>query len=382
MSLPLVYLDNNATTRPAPEVLAAMQPCLSELYANPASPHRFGSRAAAAVEEARSRVAALLGARESEIVFTSGGTESNNAALRGVFAAQPHRRHLVVSTVEHHALLAPAELLERRGVSVTRIGVDRQGRLDLDALADALRDDTLLVSIMLANNETGVIFPLAEVCRIAHARGALVHTDAVSAIGKIPVNVAELGVDLLSASAHKLHGPKGVGALYIRRGTPFCPLLVGGPHENQRRAGTLNVPGIVGFGAACALAADSAGANEQVRRLRDHFERELARRVGDVQIVAADAPRLPNTSCVCFAGLSAEAILLLLSEAGVCVSSGSACSSGSLEPSHVLRAMGLDPHVAQGQIRFSFGRYNTADEVERVLALLPEIVAEVAESKI
>jgi len=379
VSAPVVYLDNNATTRSDPRVLEAMWPYLTEQYGNPSSGHHFGARVAARIEEARGQVARLIAARDSEIVFTSGGTESNNAALRGVLAARPGRRHLVISAVEHHAILEPAAALEREGVAVTRIGVDADGRLDLDALAASLRDDTALVSIMLANNETGVLFPLRQVCEIARARGVLVHSDAVNALGKLPIDVNELGVDLLSLSGHKIHGPKGVGALYIRRGTPFRPLLLGGPQERQRRGGTLNAPAIIGFGAACELLmGPERRAMERVHALRRRLETELVRRFEHACIVGGAAPRLPNTTCVCFAGCPAEAILLLLSEAGICASSGSACSSGSLEPSHVLKAMGIDPHVAQGQIRFSLSRFNSDADIDRLLETLPATLEKVA----
>ncbi len=378
-----IYLDNNATTRVDPRVLEAMWPYLAEHYGNPSSPHHFGAQVAARLEEARGQVARLIGARESEIVFTGGGTEANNAALRGVFAACPSRRHIIISAVEHYAILEPAAWLEREGVTVTRVGVNRDGRLDLDALADAIRDDTLLVSIMLANNETGVIFPLKQVCEIAKARGVLVHSDAINAVGKTPVNVDDLGVDLLSLSAHKIHGPKGVGALYLRRGTPFRALLVGGPQERERRGGTHNVAGIVGFGAACELLCESErDSMRRVGKLRDRLETGLTRRFKNVQIMGVEVERVPNTTCACFAGSQAEAILLLLSEAGVCASSGSACSSGSLEPSHVLEAMDIEPHIAQGQIRFSLSRFNTAPDLDRLLEILPPILEKVSAANV
>ncbi len=379
----LTYLDNNATTRVAPAVLEAMRPFWEDQYANAASPHRFGAYAAARVEEARAAVARLLQSRDSEIVFTSGGTEADNAALRGVLAARPDRRHLVISAVEHHAVLTPAELLESEGISVTRVGIDARGRLDLDALDRALRPDTALVSIMLANNETGVVFPLAEIARRAKAVGAVVHADAVNAVGKIVVHVEELGVDLLSISAHKLHGPKGVGALYVRRGTRWRPTIVGGPQERERRGGTSNVPGIVGFGAACALLCEAEHAPEgptatRIRALRDRLETEITLCVPGARVIARDEPRLPNTSCICFEGVGAEALILLLSEAGICVSSGAACSSGSLEPSHVLKAMAIPPEIAQGQVRFSLSRFSSEADVRHVLEVLPEAVRRVA----
>lgn len=375
---PPVYLDNNASTRVDPRVLEAMLPFFCERYGHPSSLHHFGAQVAAQIESARGSVARLIGARESEIVFTSGGTESDNLALQGVLAARPDRRHLIISAVEHSAVLETAEQLEREGVQLTRLGVDSEGRLDLAALRAALRPDTALVSVMLANNETGVIYPLAEVAAIAHERGVPVHTDAVQAVGKIRVNVAELGVDLLSLSAHKFHGPKGCGALYVRRGTALQPRITGGPQERQRRGGTHNAAGILGLGAACDLAATLAGEMERVRGLRERLEAELVARFKSAHLIARSAERLPNTTCVCFAEVEAEAVLLLLSEAGICASSGSACSSGSLEPSHVLKAMGIDPRVAQGQIRFSLSHFNTIDDIDRLLAVLPAILEKTA----
>ena len=374
-----MYLDNNATTRVDPRVLEAMAPYHADFYGNPSSLHHFGAQVAAQMELARGQVAQAVGARETEIVFTSGGTESNNLALRGVAAARPERRHIVTTAVEHLAVLEPASALEREGFEVTRIGVDRAGRLDLDRLATAIRDDTLLVSVMLANNETGVVFPVREVAEVAKSRGALVHSDAINAVGKLPVDVKELGVDLLSVSAHKIHGPKGVGALFIRRGTPIRPTMLGGSQERQRRGGTENVAGIIGFGAACALLAEERPvAVDRMKVLRDRLEAGLAQLTSSVEVIGAKTQRLVNTTCACFAGRSAEAILLLLSQAGVCASSGSACSSGSLEPSHVLQAMGVPADVAQGQIRFSLSRMTTEGDIERVLAVLPAVLEKVA----
>jgi cysteine desulfurase len=379
VSAQVTYLDNNATTQIDPRVLEQMWPYLAERYGNPSSLHHFGAQVGADIENARGQVAELIGARESEIVFTSGGTEADNAALRGVLAARPNKRHVIVSAVEHHAIFEPARVLEREGVEVTWVGVDQDGRLDLDMLEHAVQHDTLLVSIMLANNETGVIFPLKEICEIAKARGAIVHTDAVNAVGKIPVDVDNLGVDLLSLSAHKIHGPKGVGALYIRRGTPFRPLLVGGSHERQRRAGTHNAAGIIGLGVACKLVSDAREAGtERVQELRDRIECQLTSRFKFARIIGTNSERLPNTTCVCFSGGQSEAILLLLSQAGICASAGSACSSGSLEPSHVLRAMGIDPQIAQGQVRFSLSRFNTVEDIERLMDALPPILDKVA----
>lgn len=378
MNHSITYLDNNATTRVDDAVAQAMLGVLTEEYGNPSSLHRFGAQVAARIEEARGSVARLIGARETEIVFTSGGTEADNAALRGVLAARPSRRHIVVSQVEHSAVLEMAEQLEREGVQVSYVGVTRSGVLDLDELAAAIRDDTAIVSAMYANNETGVIMPLEQVVRIAHELGALVHTDAVQAVGKIDVDVSALKVDLLSLSAHKIHGPKGVGAMYIRSGTPFRSSMIGGPQERGRRGGTQNAPGIIGLAVACELLLRRDPEEKaRVQALRDEFEREVAARFPQAVIAGKDAPRVYNTSCVCFPGVEAEAVLLLLSEAGVCASSGAACSSGSLEPSHVMSAMKMDPYLAQGQIRFSFGKYNTPADLQRVLDVLPGVIERV-----
>jgi len=379
MNGPVAYLDNNATTRLDPRVLEAMLPVLTEQYGNPASMHHFGAQVGALVEEARDQIARLLGARDSEIIFTSGGTEADNAALRGVLAARPERRHLVISAIEHPAISEPAAELARAGYRVTTVGVDGRGLIDLGALADALDDDTALVSVMLVNNETGVVQPLRQVAELARDRGALVHTDAVQAIGKLPGNVNAWGVDLLSLSAHKLHGPKGVGALYVRRGTPFVPLIVGGGQERQRRGGTLNTPGIVGLGAACRHATSrEPAALERLHTQRARLEAALLARIPRAVIVGAAAERVANTTCICCAGVPAEPLVLLLSEQGVCVSSGAACSSGALEPSPILRAMCIPSDIAQGQVRISLSRFTTDEEIDRVIAALPAAVAKVA----
>lgn len=379
MSGAITYLDNNASTRVDDAVLAAMQPYFAELYGNPSSLHHFGAQVFARIEAVRSVVARLIGARDGEIVFTSGGTEADNAALRGVLAARPDRRHAVISAVEHSAILEPAEQLRAEGFEITHLSVRSDGRVDLEELRSVLRADTALVSVMLANNETGVIMPVREVVELARGVGALVHTDAVNALGKMSVNVEELGVALMSLSAHKIYGPKGVGALYIRRGTPWRPLLYGGRQERERRGGTYNAPGIIGLGAACELLLRGAEQERgRIAALRDRLEAGLRSRFPDCLIVGAAAPRVPNTCCVCFPGVESEAVLLLLSELGICASSGSACSSGSLEPSHVLRAMGVDPHVAQGQIRFSLGRFSTSADIDRLLEVLPGVIERVA----
>ncbi len=371
----MIYLDNNATTRPDERVVAAMLPLLTEFYGNPSSAHCFGAQAAVQIEEARRRVAGLIGARESQIVFTSGGTEADNTALRGVLAAEPARRHLVISAVEHHAIFETAEQLQREGASLTRVGVDRNGRLDLDALRRAVRPDTGLISVMLANNETGVIFPIKEVSEIGRQRGVPVHTDAVNALGKTPVNVDQLGVSLLSLSSHKIYGPKGVGALYVRDGTPFQKWQIGGAHERNRRGGTLNAPGTIGLGMACRLLSEQGPeVNARIARLRDRLEAELARRFSNVHVIGSGAERLPNTSCVCFERVLGTSLVMLLSEVGICVSSGAACAAGETEPSHVLRAMAIDTGIAAGEVRFSLGRFSTDADIDGLFEVLPGVM--------
>jgi cysteine desulfurase len=331
------------------------------------------------VDEARARVALLLGARESEIIFTSGGTEADNMALRGVLAADPGKRHVIVSAIEHHAVLETAEVLERQGIEVTLAPVDSDGLLDLTALENALRDDTALVAVMLANNETGVIQPVRKVVEIAQRRRVPVHCDAVQAIGKMPVRVEDLGVDLLALSAHKFYGPKGAGALYVRSGLPMRPMMIGGHQERGRRGGTHNTAGIVGLGMACELAARAPeGEVASLREMRDRLERGVQERFEQALIVGRNAPRLANTACICFAGLEAQMLLMMLNERGICASGGAACSSGSLTSSHVLAAMGIDPEAAQGQVRFSLGRENVAEDVEHVLTELESILGKLA----
>lgn len=379
MTPPPAYLDNNATTQPDPRVVSAMQRMLTEHWGNASSAHAFGADAAVAVEAARRQVATALGAAPSDIVFTSGGTEADNAALRGVLAAQPEKRHLIISAIEHHAVIETAEQLEHEGVAVTRLGVDGDGRLDLDELRRAMRPDTGLISLMLANNETGVIFPLPAVVELARERGVPVHTDAVNALGKTPVDVNALGVDLLSLSGHKIYGPKGVGALYMRPGTPFRKWQIGGGQERGRRGGTLNSPGIVGLGTACALLHEQGPeVNARIRELRDGLEARLRTLDARVHFIGHRDERLPNTACVCFEGLIGETLVTLLSEAGVYVSSGAACAAGAIEPSHVLKALGVPTAVAGGAIRFSLGRNNTTADVERLFAVLPGVLCEAA----
>ena len=360
-----VYLDHNATTPLDPRVLAAMLPILSEGFGNPSSLHWFGQRARAAVEEARAQAASLIGAAPAEVVFTASGTEADNLALRGV-AARAHepRRKLVVTAIEHHAVLNTVRALAEEGFRVETVRVDAQGRVDLDDLRARVDDRTALLSIMLANNETGVVQPVAEAARFARERGALVHCDAVQAAGKVEVDVRALDVDLLTLSAHKIYGPKGVGLLYVRRGTPMQPLVRGGAQERNRRAGTENVAGIVGFGAAALLARESLEADgARLRALRDRFEAELLSIPGAARNGAE--PRVPNTTNVSFAGTEAEGLLMALDLVGVAVSTGAACAAGGIEPSHVLRAMGLPPERVQASLRFSLGRSTTEAQLTR-----------------
>lgn len=377
----IVYADNNATTRVADEVLAAMLPFFTEKYANPSSMYAFALEAKKPMEEAREQVARLINAAHpDEIIFTSCGTESDNAAIFGVLEAHPSKRHVIMTAVEHPAVYNLTETLQRHGVRVTHIGVDREGLLKLDELRSAITDDTAIVSVMWANNETGVLSPIEEVCAIAHERGVIVHTDAVQAVGKVPVDVQKVPVDLLSLSGHKFHAPKGVGALYVKRGTRLRPFFVGGHQEHGRRAGTENVPSIVGLGRAAELAqAYLSDEVTRVRALRDRFEQELTARVPYTHINGHRTLRTPNTTSITFSYVEGEAILLMLSDQGICASSGSACTSGSLEPSHVLRAMGLPEVEAYGTVRFSFSRYTTEAEIEYMLERIPPVIARLRE---
>ena len=378
----LIYLDNNATTRLAPEALEAMLPYLGELYGNAGSAHVLGRRSEGAVVHARDQVAKLLGCQGAELVFNSGGTEGLNHAIRGVFEALPGKRHFVTTAVEHSAVLALGDWLKRQGVEVTVLGVDGEGRLDLAELAAVLRADTALVSIMAANNETGVRFPLAEAGRLAKAAGALFHVDATQAVGKEPLDLASWPIDLLNFSGHKFHGPKGTGGLFVRRGLRLRPFMVGGGQERGRRGGTENVPGIVGLGQAAERAREAlaGSAMAEVRALRDRFEAFLLERIPLVKINGAGAERLANTSMVSFEGLEGEALLLKLSDQGICASTGSACSTGQREPSHVLRAMGASAGLARGTVRFSLSRYSTEAELQRLTALLPGLGQELRTS--
>jgi cysteine desulfurase len=380
--MPPVYLDNNATTRMAPEVLAAMLPYFTEHFGNPSSQHGFGTPAAEAVRAAREQVRALIGAEHgNEIVFTSGGTESDNAAILSALETQEGRNEVIVSAVEHPAVLSLVQYLAKQhGIVVRTIGVDGKGRLDPGAYRAALGPKTAIVSIMWANNETGTIFPVAELAALAHGAGALFHTDAVQAAGRVALDVKAAGVDMLSLSAHKLHGPKGAGALYVKKGVRFAPLVQGGKQERARRAGTENVPGIVGLGKAAELnlARPSSQAG-RVSALRDSLEAGVLTRIGGSYVAGDTANRLPNTSCIMFDAALGEVILSELNKAGIAASSGSACSSGSVEPSHVLRAMKVPYTAALGAIRFSFGGENTQADVDRVLEVLPAAVAKARE---
>ncbi|MBM3777029.1 MAG: cysteine desulfurase [Acidimicrobiia bacterium] len=370
-----VYLDHNATSPVDPAVAERMAHVLRESFGNPSSIHTFGQRARALLDEARAAVAALIGAREGDVVFTGGGTESDNYAIRGVAEALETvgRRHLIATAIEHEAVLNTLKALARRGWRTTLLPVGPSGIVSRDALDTALTDDTALVSVMLANNEVGTIQPVAELAARAHARGALVHTDAVQAAGKVPVDVTGLGVDLLSLSAHKLNGPKGVGALWIRRGVRLQRLTAGGRQERGRRAGTENVPGIVGFGVAAALAREKLPAAGTLGILRDRLERGILSAVPGT-VVNGIEPRVPNTTNISFDRVEAESLLIALDLEGIAVSTGSACSSGTLEPSHVLKAMGFPAHRTQNSIRFSLGAGNDEAQIDRTIEVLPRIV--------
>jgi cysteine desulfurase len=375
-----IYFDNNATTRVADEVFEAMQPYFCDLYGNPSSMHTFGGQVGIKVREAREHVATLLGCHPSEIIFTSCGTESDSTAILGTLAAVPHRRKVITTRVEHPAVLTVCRDLENRGYQVIELGVDKQGRLDLDELESELDDDTAIVTIMSANNETGTVFPVEQIARMVTDRGITFHTDAVQIVGKIPLNLSESRISLLSLSGHKLHAPKGVGVLYVRKGTRMTPFLLGGHQEGGRRAGTENVPGIVGLGKACELAHKyMEEENTRVRKLRDKLETAILANCSDSRINGDPENRLPNTTNISFEYIEGEAILLMLDQFGICASSGSACTSGSLEPSHVLRAMGVPFTMAHGSIRYSLSRYNTEEEVDFTIEKMPQIIERLRE---
>jgi cysteine desulfurase len=370
-----IYLDNNATTQVAPEVLEEMLPYLTTFYGNPSSMHTFGGNVGKKIREARAKTAELLGAQPEEIIFNACGTESDSTALWAALRSHPDKRHVITSKVEHPAIKNLAEYLDRNGYRVTFVPVDKLGRLDLAYFYDHLSEDTAIVSLMWANNETGVIFPVEEIAAEVHKRGAVFHTDAVQAVGKIPINMADNTIDMLSLSGHKLHAPKGVGVLYIRKGTKFAPFLLGGHQEHGRRGGTENVAGIIGMGKAAELAAAHLQEeNTRVKALRDRLENTLLQRVPNAFVNGDRDNRLPNTSSIAFEYVEGEAILLLLDQYNICASSGSACTSGSLEPSHVLRAMDVPFTAAHGSIRFSLSTYNTDEEIDLVIDKMPQVI--------
>lgn len=375
-----IYLDNNATTRTAPEVLEAMTPYLTEFYGNPSSMHTFGGQVRKKIEDARGQVAALINAEPEEILFTSCGTESDNSALMSAVETFPRKKHLITTRVEHPAVLNFCHHLGRKGFRTTYLGVDTLGQIDPVALDKAVDEDTAIVSVMFANNETGVIFPIETIAQRLHERGILFHTDAVQAAGKIPLDVRKTPVHMLTISGHKLHAPKGIGALYVRKGTRFQPFIIGGHQEHGRRAGTENVASIIGFGKAAELARiHLEGESAYLGRLRDRLELGLLNSCSHARVNGDIVSRLPNTVNISFEYIEGEAILLRLNEYGICASSGSACTSGSLEPSHVLRAMGVPYTAVHGSIRFSLSRYNTDRDIDTVLQVMPNIIQELRE---
>ncbi|MCP4115862.1 MAG: cysteine desulfurase NifS [Desulfobacteraceae bacterium] len=371
----MVYTDNNATTRVAPEVLEEMLPYFSELYGNPSSMHSFGGNVGRAITRAREQVAALINADPGEIVFTSCGTESDNAAIHAALAANPEKKHIITSGVEHPAIKNPLEGLEKKGYRVTFLPVDGKGRLDMDQLFESMTDDTALISLMWANNETGVIFPVREIAQRAREKGILFHTDAVQAVGKIPIDVKDAGVSMLSLSGHKIHAPKGIAALYVKKGLKFASFLNGGHQEKGRRGGTENTASIIGLGKACELAqAHLKEMDTRVRNMRDFLETRLVELIPAATVNGDTANRLPNTLNIGFNAVEGESILLLMDEAGICASSGSACTSGSLDPSHVLMAMKVPFESAHGTIRFSLSCYNTREDMDHIVATLPGVI--------
>lgn len=373
-----IYLDNNATTMVAPEVVEAMLPFLTEQFGNPSSLHQYGNKVGLALKKARAQVQALLGAEhESEIIFTSCGTESDSTAILSALAAQPGRKEIITTVVEHPAVLTLCEHLEKEGYTVHYLKVDAKGRLDMGAYMDLLSNRVAIVSVMWANNESGTLFPVEEMAELARSAGVMFHTDAVQTVGKVPIDLKETAIDMLSLSGHKLHAPKGIGVLYLRRGTRFRPLLRGGHQERGRRAGTENSASIVALGQACEMAQRHMDYEKTfVRALRDRLEQGILATVPNCFVTGDPGNRLPNTCNIAFEYIEGEAILLLLNKQGIAASSGSACTSGSLEPSHVMRAMGIPFTAAHGTVRFSLSRYNTSDEIERVIVAVPLIVAQ------
>jgi cysteine desulfurase len=376
----IIYLDNNATTQLDPAVLEEMLPFLTQYYGNPSSGYGFGAQVRRAINLARERVAALLGCEPAEIVFTSCGTESNNTAVNSALQLDPARQHLVTTAVEHSATWRHCEALSKRGCSVTVVGVDHKGNLDLAELENAITPQTAIVSVMWANNETGVLFPVEKIAEIARRKRVLFHTDAIQTVGKIPIRLADSTLNSLSLSAHKLHGPKGVGALYTNKRSAFRPSLIGGSQENNRRAGTENAASIVALGKAaeCAAAALAEEAT-RVRAMRDRFETTMRQKVPDTFVNGDAQARLPNTSNLSFAGVDSGAALMMLDRDHLCCSAGSACRTGSIESSHVLRAMKVNDDLARGSMRFSFGRFNTDEDVDRALEIIPAVIARLRE---
>lgn len=371
-----LYFDNNATTRVAPEVVESMLPYFTEYYGNPSSMHTFGGTVGRKINEARAKLAGLLGASPEEIVFTSCGTESDSTAVMAAIRSNPDKKHIITSRVEHPAIKNLYEYLGKTGYRVTFVPVDNKGRLDMEYLTRHLTDDTAIASFMWANNETGVIFPIDELAGIFSERGIIFHTDAVQAVGKVPIDVKKTRVDMLSLSGHKLHAPKGIGALYVRKGTKFSPFMIGGHQENGRRGGTENVASIIGLGRASDfVAAHMTEENTRVKFLRDKLEAQLVQKIPNALVNGDTDNRLPNTSSIAFEFVEGESILLMMNEFGICASSGSACTSGSLEPSHVLRAMGVPFTAAHGTIRFSLSIYNTESEIDLIIEKLPPIIA-------
>jgi cysteine desulfurase len=376
-----IYLDNNATTRVPEEILQAMFPFYGNLYGNPSSMHTFGSQVHGRIEDARQEVAGLINADPEEIIFVSCGTESDNTAIMSALRANPRKKHIITTAVEHHAVLNFCIYLSKVGYDVRFLSVNRSGQLDLEELKSSLTDNTVLVSIMYANNETGVVFPLDQIAGIVKSRGIILHTDAVQAAAKIPIDVKKLPVDMLSISGHKIHAPKGIGALYVRNGTGFYPYLIGGNQERGRRAGTENVASIVGLGKACEMARQHFldFNHEHIKRLRDRLEKGILKSCPDSMVNGDTENRLPNTTNISFEYVEGEAILLKLNKFNICASSGSACTSGSPEPSHVLSAMKVQPSAIHGSVRFSLSHYNTDEDIDFVLDKIPGIIKELRE---